>query len=77
MKINILFFGQLTDIAGTDSIEAKDLKDTDELTLLLYKMFPALEQSKYVLAVDTNVVSENTLLTSDCTVALLPPFSGG
>ena len=77
MKINILFFGQLTDITGTDSIEVKDLKDTNELMLFLNNSYPALEHSKYVLAVNTDVVSENTLLTSDCTVALLPPFSGG
>jgi molybdopterin converting factor small subunit len=33
--------------------------------------------AKYVIAVDKKVANENTTLTENSIVALLPPFSGG
>jgi sulfur-carrier protein len=32
---------------------------------------------KFVVAVDKKTITENTMLNDHCTVALLPPFSGG
>lgn len=77
MKVNILLFGQLTDIAGADSIAMEDCLDTDSLVISLQKNYPALINAKYLIAVDKKVIETNTLLTDNCTVALLPPFSGG
>jgi sulfur-carrier protein len=77
MKINILFFGQLVDITGTDTILVENLKDTDSLMNSLHQTYPALSQSKYLISVDKKIIELNTLLTDNCTVALLPPFSGG
>jgi sulfur-carrier protein len=77
MKVNILLFGQLTDITGADTITLEDVADTDNLVLTLHKSYPALINSKYAIAVEKKIITENTLLTNNCTVALLPPFSGG
>ncbi|MEO7768069.1 MAG: MoaD/ThiS family protein [Ferruginibacter sp.] len=77
MKINILLFGQLTDITGAGSITMDEAMDTDSMVAELHKKFPALVYSKYVVAVDQKIIAENTPLTENCTVALLPPFSGG
>lgn len=77
MELNILLFGQLTDIAGAATIKLQDIADTDELASVLQDLYPALQRSKYMMAVDKKLVTENTLITSDCTVALLPPYSGG
>jgi molybdopterin converting factor small subunit len=77
MQINILLFGQLTDITGTSSMVLDNLPDTDAVTMKLHKKFPALANSKYVIAVDKKIISANTQLTDSSTVALLPPFSGG
>ncbi|MEP7143999.1 MAG: MoaD/ThiS family protein [Ferruginibacter sp.] len=77
MKVNIILFGQLTDIAGTDNFTLENVADTDGLVAKLHKSYPPLINSKYVIAVDKNIISTNTLLTNNCTVALLPPFSGG
>ena len=77
MQLTILFFGQLTDITSEAFIQLADVADTDALTILLHKKFPALANSKYAIAVDKKVINSNTLLTNNCTVALLPPFSGG
>jgi molybdopterin converting factor small subunit len=77
MKINILLFGQLVDITGTDKMMRENMIDTDALVNSLHQTYPALSQSKYLIAVDKKIIEINTLLTDHCTVALLPPFSGG
>ena len=77
MTTTILLFGQLTDIAGTDSLIVEAVVDTDRLITKLQQSYPALLNSKYVIAVDKNIIAGNTLLTDKSTVALLPPFSGG
>lgn len=76
MQVTILFFGQLTDIAGNQLI-LNDVKDTDELKKELTNRYPALTNSKFILTVDKRTVAENTVLNQNSTVALLPPFSGG
>ena len=76
MPINIIIFGQLTDIAGS-SLVLENIPDTNTLVKELQILFPALADTKYALAVDKKVVNENTALTENNIVALLPPFSGG
>ncbi|MEO6230029.1 MAG: MoaD/ThiS family protein [Ferruginibacter sp.] len=77
MKVNILFFGQLTDVTGTTNLVLEDINDTSMLIQQLHTTYPDLLTKKYVIAVNATVAEENTLLTDNCTVALLPPFSGG
>jgi molybdopterin converting factor small subunit len=43
----------------------------------LNKRYPELAATKYVIAVDKQVITENTVLSKKSMVALLPPFSGG
>jgi len=76
MPLNIIIFGQLTDITGR-SLSLDNITDTDNLVRQLNKLYPALADKKYVIAVDKQVVTTNTVLTNNNTVALLPPFSGG
>ena len=77
MKINLKLFGQLTDATGTDTVTLEGVRDTDGLVAALQQLYPAFINSKYAIAVEKKIISENTLLTDNCTVALLPPFSGG
>ena len=76
MKINIIIFGQLRDLLG-ENIMMNNIADTDGLIKAVAERYPALHDSKYMLAVNKKLVTGNTLLTDNCTVALLPPFSGG
>ena len=76
MPVNIIIFGQLTDITG-NSILLDNIADTDSLIKELNNLYPALVDIKYMIAVNKQVVNKNTLLKDNCTVALLPPFSGG
>lgn len=77
MQVKVLIFGQLTDITGVSEIYVDNLPDTDEVIKSLIRDFPALRDSKFAVAVDKKVVSQNITLSDGCTVALLPPFSGG
>ena len=76
MPINIIIFGQLADIAGS-SLALENIADTNSLVKELHILYPALANAKYAIAVDKKVVNENTRLTENSIVALLPPFSGG
>lgn len=77
MSIHILLFGQLTDITNTDAISLDGIIDTNNMVEVLHQTYPALANASYLVAVDKKVIKSNTLLTNNCTVALLPPFSGG
>lgn len=76
MRVEILFFGKLVDVAGA-SLVMNNVTSTDELLQQLRLQFPALAAEKFIVAVDKKTISTNTSLTDNCTVALLPPFSGG
>ncbi len=76
MKINIIIFGQLCEVLG-EKLEMDNITDTENLQQALHKKFPQLANYKYVIAVNKKQVNTNTVLNEDCTVALLPPFSGG
>jgi molybdopterin converting factor small subunit len=76
MQIKLIIFGQLADILG-ESLVLENIADTDSLTAALNKKHPALVNATYVIAVNKKIVTGNSVLTDDSTVALLPPFSGG
>ena len=76
-KIEILAFGQLTDIIGQSTWEMEDITDINQLKTILIEKYPALTQSKYLVAVNMEVIRGNANLKPGDVVALLPPFSGG
>jgi len=69
-------FGSVTDVMG-ESIQLEHVQDTDALMLELNKRFPALKNSKFLVAVNRKMINKNTRLNGDDTVALMSPFSGG
>ncbi len=77
MKVKVLIFGQLTDITGLSEIELNNVSDRDELIVKLNELYPRLADSKYAVAIDKKVITQNTRLTGNSIIALLPPFSGG
>ena len=76
MSVKIILFGKLAEIAG-GSLSVNNVADTDGLINALHKDHPEFTQTKYVIAVDKQVIKENTVLNNKSTVALLPPFSVG
>ncbi|AEV96948.1 molybdopterin synthase sulfur carrier subunit [Niastella koreensis] len=77
MPVQVIVFGQLTDILGHQPITMDDAPDTGTLIKELNQRYPALEKAPYIIAVDKTIVNGNVLLTGNNTVALLPPFAGG
>lgn len=76
MRVEVLFFGKLVEIAGS-SLVLNNVTSTDELLEQLRLQYTALAAEKFIIAVDKKTISTNISLTDNCTVALLPPFSGG
>ena len=77
MPIQIKIFGQLTDIINGHELTLTDISDTNSLVSELNKRYPALAGNKYMMAVNKQTITTNTILQEDSVVALLPPFSGG
>jgi molybdopterin converting factor small subunit len=77
MDIQVMVFGQLTDITGSGMIAVQDVTDTKSLVTSLKEKYPKLADTKFAIAVDKKVIKENTILNPASTVVLMPPFSGG
>ena len=77
MPIQVMIFGQLTDIVNSHELTLTGISDTNSLVRELNNRYPLLAGSRYMMAVNKQTVTANTLLKDDSIVALLPPFSGG
>jgi len=75
MKVKLTAFGMLTEILEKHSVA--EAADTDELLAGLKIKFPALSAQKILVAVNQQIVKQNTPLREDDQVALMPPYSGG
>ena len=77
MKITVLFFGELAEVAGANKIAVQNMSDTQSLTKWMVEKYPALKNRTYRVAVDKEVISEKRNLNNGDEVALLPPYAGG
>jgi sulfur-carrier protein len=75
--LTISLFGQLVDIVGRSEIELEAVANVEQLKAQLLAVYPALEQTTFLIAVDKTVANDATPLSAQCEIALLPPFSGG
>jgi len=76
MERQVLTFGRIRELTGSD-LTVPVFHDTDTLKTYLESTYPELKNSKYVMAVNKNLIRENTAINGDTIIALLPPFSGG
>ena len=72
--VNVLLFGMIKDMIGSSSISINGVNDTNQLIRELYTMYPQLTEATFVIAVNRDVIQENTDLQQNAEVALLPPF---
>jgi MoaE-MoaD fusion protein len=81
MRVRVLFFGMLKDLAGktSDLVDLQDGASVRDLLDRYEKQIPALRDSLPALAVAVNqqYASPGAKLKADDEVALLPPVSGG
>lgn len=76
-QINVLAFGRVAEILGTNNLVFSGATSTGELTLQLETQYPGLKNVRYAIALDKKIIDTSTPLNDNDTVALLPPFSGG
>ena len=76
MEVKILFFGSFREEAGHSEV-MHDVEDTGAVVRKLCDKYPRWKESKFLIAVDEEIVEGNTALPDGCTVAVLPPYSGG
>jgi sulfur-carrier protein len=77
MSIKVLFFGIISEVANKDNISLSGIKDTDELNNHLKKIYPEIKNYPYRIAVNREMITQNTKLNDGDETALLPPFAGG
>jgi len=76
MAVKIQLYGQLKQMTGASEL-ITEAADTDGLTREMNTRYPGIENLKYLIAVDRNIVQTNTPIKAGQELALLPPYSGG
>lgn len=77
MELKIQVFGNVGDIIGSNELIVKDVSSKDDLVKTLNYQYPKLSGTKYVVAVNRKISSQNDSLDEHSEVALIPPYSGG
>lgn len=78
MKIKVLFWGVLTDVAQTKQVEIQDVSQLKALKQQLFEQYPKLAVYSHHIAINHEIVhEENWTLEDGDEVALLPPYAGG
>lgn len=75
--LQVLAFGQLTDIIGQSEIQIEFVSTVGEIKNSLTSLYPALKDKTYVIAVDNKLMGDEAAINAGNVIALLPPFSGG
>jgi sulfur-carrier protein len=81
MQCQVLIFSHLADVAGTKRmmLDVPDGTTVDGVLDVICAQYPAIVSHRRTLAVavDERYCSRSTLLHDGCTLALIPPVSGG
>lgn len=75
--MDILIFGSLIDIVGTELVQIAAPRDTANLKTLLCQQYPGLEKARFFVALNKTMIQDNHPLKDEDVVALMPAFSGG
>lgn len=77
MKVNVLFFGVLTDVSDVNKLVVRDVKNLKGLKSELENRYPDLGKYTFQISVNREIIHTNKALKDGDEVALLPPFAGG
>ncbi len=75
--LTIKAFGIIAEKLPEQEFKFPKKKNTEELLTSLYKEYPNLKDVDFSLAVNQQLIQQNTPLEGSEEIALLPPFSGG
>lgn len=77
MKIEVLLFGVLAEIAKSDRMVVESANDIDSLKNYVFERSPELKRLSFQVSVNQTIIKDNLKLKDGDEVALLPPFAGG
>ncbi|MCT4700043.1 MoaD/ThiS family protein [Tenacibaculum haliotis] len=80
MKINVLLFGIATDLTGSTSLEVVLPVNCNVTAFkeLLVTQHPKLKNmSAYAVAINESYATDETIITENDVIAIIPPVSGG
>jgi len=79
MGINILYFGMLAEITGqaNEIWMIQDGLTVGDLKKLILEKYPVMQEKKFKVAVNQQIGDDQTFISIQSEVALLPPFAGG
>ena len=76
-SFKIKAFGMLAEKLPASEFDFSYYENTEELIKELKRKFPELQDLKFSVAVDKQLIHERHHLNGNEEIALLPPFSGG
>ena len=77
MSVRVLFFSLLSDKAGTSETEVNGVTSLDTLLQQLKNNYPFLNDYRFLIAKNQEIVKANVPLADGDEIALMPPFAGG
>lgn len=75
--MDVYLFGILEEVTGQKILKADNFQSTDDLVRSLKDKIPALNDYTFQIAINQEVVTEDTTISPGDEIAFLPPFSGG
>ncbi|KLT64334.1 MoaD/ThiS family protein [Pedobacter sp. BMA] len=77
MEIELISFGRISEFIPNQKIQINGIETTSGLQNYLEKTFPQLAGMKYKLALNKNLVQQESEIRNGDSIAIMPPFSGG
>jgi molybdopterin synthase sulfur carrier subunit len=77
MEIEVLFFGVLAEVTGTNRKHYRGVKSFGDLRHRIEDEFPGVIHYYFRIAVNNEIVNGEPMLSEGDEVACLPPFAGG
>jgi sulfur-carrier protein len=77
MQVNVLFFGVLAQVTGTDCRVYREVRSTDELLISIRDDYPEILHYNFRISLNSSIINDRADLKDGDEVVLIPPFTGG
>jgi molybdopterin synthase sulfur carrier subunit len=77
MEVKVLFFGVLSEVAGTGVKHYRDVKSVADLKIRINDDFPEIAHYNFRVSINSEITDKDMVLKTGDEIALMPPFAGG